>query len=823
MVILLDGGKTVCEQGNTYDALRKAAFYFAQSMLLYNPATDRLGIFMLGSAETKNDLNDGAEDGGYEHIEQIHPLTKTSFEAIKRLSSLEPGQDVSDYIDALYVAGDHVVTRVGKAKLEKHIVLFTDGKAKGNEDFESELNSIANVLRKEKTKLTVIMPGYTDCDVGGEEFGTEQDLDEKKDSDVKEEEKNPEEGGDDDEDEGEQRLKAFEPESLVAEMKERKAVNTQIKDKSKRKSSLIMRNETLLRRVALASNGYIYSLEDALLNMLQPKPKSKKAVPKYSGTLSITDKIQIPVKIFSQAMKAGFPSAKRLSWERSKEMDKMVPIFDNVTYVTGKSKKDVDEEDELMGEELVSGYAYGPQWVKVDEATKINMSIMYEKSLSVIGFVPDEAIPIEYYMGSVDVVVAMSNVHRANCAMQALVSAMYSERCGMIARYVARSSAKFVYLWPEIDDEGKYLYMVEIPTAEDLRSYPFNSLEGQLDNETPEAAAAMNAHIDAMNLEPGKQDKEAAENEDESDEDEEASIFDPATLCNPSIHVLNASKVKRAMDGVDGKDIPAREEWVDNILKPFNFVKDQEVAERSIEALKNYFHVHRVEAKSRRKAGSHWVAAPTGDMDLSAFMPPIEEEETKENEDGAEEQEKGNESDVEAAEVEREEEVAIRDKIGMMAEDAMSNVTVFDIGEESPVADFQAMAQGGLFVAALELMETMILRLVRKGDFFQAVECLATVRATAIEKKQGREFNGFLYRLFRRASQMRGDSVHLISFFREIEAQKRRSETLAVVTKKEDSTTCPRVGELAVKDCSKRVEILLNKSSAPAKVSVANT
>jgi ATP-dependent DNA helicase 2 subunit 2 len=111
-----------------HDAMRAAAMLI-QRKLLFPQSGDRLGIVLFGTKETKNELAD--EAGAYGNIFVVHDLEAPSVELLRQVSdggSITPevGGAKGDLLDALVVAMDMIVKRIGKKRYQKRVFMITD-------------------------------------------------------------------------------------------------------------------------------------------------------------------------------------------------------------------------------------------------------------------------------------------------------------------------------------------------------------------------------------------------------------------------------------------------------------------------------------------------------------------------------------------------------------------------------------------------------------------------------------------------------------------------------------------------------------------------
>lgn len=138
-----------------------------------------------------------------------------------------------------------------------------------------------------------------------------------------------------------------------------------------------------------------------------------------------------------------------------------------------------------------------------------------EKQFKMLGFADQSSVPRHHYVAGVDVVLPLRGSKNER-AFAALVSQMIETRKCIIARLAERKNAdpKLVALFPHVNKKQPMLYLVQLPTNEDIRDYQFPSLVAST-NAQREAASNF---IDALDL---------------TKEDEER--IDPKMTFNPSL------------------------------------------------------------------------------------------------------------------------------------------------------------------------------------------------------------------------------------------------------------------------------------------------
>ena len=115
------------------------------------------------------------------------------------------------------------------------------------------------------------------------------------------------------------------------------------------------------------------------------------------------------------------------------------------------------------------------------------MKVFEEKNFKLLGFVDKNKIPRHVLMGEADIVVPSDNPLSKKLFTSFIYSMITLNRYA-IARYVPRNNKngvtpKLVTLMPFRSAEKECFYIIELPTVEDVREYPFNSLKKATDKQ----------------------------------------------------------------------------------------------------------------------------------------------------------------------------------------------------------------------------------------------------------------------------------------------------------------------------------------------------
>lgn len=101
----------------------------------------------------------------------------------------------------------------------------------------------------------------------------------------------------------------------------------------------------------------------------------------------------------------------------------------------------------------------------------------HERQFKMLGFAKESSVPRHHFVAGVDVVLPVKG-HKNEKAFAAVVLEMIASKKVMIAKIIERKNAdpKLISLYPHISKKQPLLYMVQLPTSEDLRDYQFPPL-----------------------------------------------------------------------------------------------------------------------------------------------------------------------------------------------------------------------------------------------------------------------------------------------------------------------------------------------------------
>ncbi|EJT98868.1 SPOC domain-like protein [Dacryopinax primogenitus] len=492
-----------------------------QEFIFTERKTEECGVILFGTDTTNNKVND--EHDGYENIVELVPLSAPTTKIIDMLRTVKPEGTIAEPLDALIVAIQTQSLHLGNKKAwKRRITLVTYGETECNFD---DWDRTASKLGELEIKTSIIGVGFDDEEDGFVE-------------------------------EGKSKVKQVNEEfwhKFISHLPE--------------------------------GLGMVGNISLAIASLSSPQLKSTQST-LASTWMRLGDRetaeaagsegfLEIPIKVAKATSAAKPLSMKKLHKRGGRGAWHAVGLqTDYVVYEGGEeeeeSKPKAEGEDEEMRgeedeertepenerqevpvekEELVKAYKYGATWVPCEEGEFEKLQTT--KGMEVIGFVPESKWHREQALGEVSYVYPSDTSAKAQIQFSAIVQVMAEKGVMMTVRYVWRDGAdpkvgvcKAQPLgsveWGGVD----CLLFVQMPFADDVRKYKFNSLTDLFDKKTgerikehstlptQEQQSAMDDFVDAMDLMDATQDEEG----------NTAPWFDPALSFNPALH-----RIKQAL------------------------------------------------------------------------------------------------------------------------------------------------------------------------------------------------------------------------------------------------------------------------------------
>ena len=393
-------------------------------------------------------------------------------------------------------------------------------------------------------------------------------------------------------------------------------------------------------------------------------------------------------------------------------------------------------------EKQIKGYNYGKQLVPVgkehehalkykgnknetpednEDGGSLGVQVQgadYEKQFKLLGFTEQSKVPRHHYMGGVDIILPVRGSKNER-AFAALVAAMIEGHKVIIAKIRERKNAdpKLVVLYPWVSKRKPILYMVQLPTSEDIRDYQFPSLVPASD---PQRLAARQL-IQTLDL-----------TKVQGVQVEEEEQLKPELTFNPALQYFGQVVTHRISNPPPEPgqvaELPPLNEAIAAYVKPDKELFEQ--AAEEVSAFEEAFKLEYVnEDENKKRQRVYW-------RDI------IQREEVKNQE--------------EAKQIEEEERIA-QLKVEQKGDGfEFKDDEVKEITSVDPIGDFRKMVSDrkvDRVGEAIGQMQNMIERFVKnslKGDLFdKALECLQTMRETCVKEDEAQKYNDFLHRIKR--------------------------------------------------------------------------
>ncbi|KAL9026873.1 MAG: hypothetical protein Q9196_004527 [Gyalolechia fulgens] len=437
--------------------------------------TATLGVIGLRTDGTANEL--GNEES-FENISVFQEISNILLPDLKQLRrKVELSNTASgDAISAVVIAIQMITKYCKKLKYKRRIVLITDGRGSLDDD-PASISEITKKITQDDMELVIIGVDFDDPEYG-----------------FKEEDKEPQKA----------------------------------------------QNEQTFKALADACGGVIGTLQQAVEELGMPRLKSTRPVPSYKGLLSLGDSAAYESAICIDVERYPRTSVRRplTASQYVQRMDSsqntirssgtVLPDGDtemadaapnDLTNVkSSRTYQVLDEEApggkrDVSRDDLAKGYEYGRTAVHINETDENVTKLETQAALEVIGFIPWANYDRYMSMSCSNIVIAQKTNSKAIMALSSLIHALFELESYAIARLVPKADKPPVILLlaPSIEVDYECLLDVQIPFAEDVRSYKFPPLDRvitvsgkvvkehrNLPNDT--LSSAMSDYIDSMDL-----------------------------------------------------------------------------------------------------------------------------------------------------------------------------------------------------------------------------------------------------------------------------------------------------------------------------------
>ncbi|XP_066542697.1 X-ray repair cross-complementing protein 5 [Hoplias malabaricus] len=461
---------------------------------------DELALVLFGTDDTKNPL---AQDGQYQNICVHRHLMLPDFHLLEEIENqLQPGSEHADWLDALIVCMDLLQKETMGKKYERlHIVLLTDLNTPACAD---QLDVIVGNLKKAGITLQFFLPFPVDerqgADAAGDVAGPRP----------------PPYGG----------------KGLSREQKQGLEMVKQVMTSLDEDDGL----------------DEVYTFSDAIEKLSSFKRIERRPMA-WPCQLTIGSSFSIRIVGY----KAVCEEKVKKTWA---VVDAESHQKDDVKRETVYCLND-DDETEVQKDDTIQGFRYGSDIVPFSKVDQDQMKYKSDgKSFAVLGFAKQDLINRHHFMGSQVVkVFAPREDEHAAVALSALIQALDSLRMVAIVRYAydRRSNPQVGAAFPCIKEKYECLHYVQLPFMEDLRQFPFPSLENNKKFAASESQlAAVDAVIDSMML------------VEEDEDGEKVDIFKVNNIPNPQFQRLFQCLHHRGVN--PGTPLPPIDPWLKRIL-----------------------------------------------------------------------------------------------------------------------------------------------------------------------------------------------------------------------------------------------------------------
>ncbi|KAJ5163494.1 uncharacterized protein N7500_005324 [Penicillium coprophilum] len=390
--------------------------------------TATVGVVGLRTDETINDL----DVENFSSISVLFGLGQVLMPDIRRLretikpSTTNKGDAISSIVIAIQMILDYTKTN----KYKRKIILVTNGTGMMSDD---NIEGIIEKMKEVNIELVIIGADFDDAEYG-----------------VKEE------------------------------------------DKDSRKAE----NETLLRNLAEECEGVYGTLEQAVSELDIPRIKVTKSMPSFKGNLMLGNPeeydtaITIPVERYFRTYVAkpisaslfvprpGTEPGSQIPGKGNAEGDALASVRTSRTYqITDESapggKVDVERDD------LAKGYEYGRTAVPIEQTDENVANLETFAGMGLIGFIKKDQYDRYMHMSNTNIIIPQRANDNASLALSSLIHALYELDSYAVARLVTKESKPpmLVLLAPSVEADYECLIEVQLPFAEDVRSYRFPPLD----------------------------------------------------------------------------------------------------------------------------------------------------------------------------------------------------------------------------------------------------------------------------------------------------------------------------------------------------------
>ncbi|OJD25492.1 hypothetical protein ACJ73_03141 [Blastomyces percursus] len=447
-VYIVDVGKNMgeCHNGRSISNLEWAMRYIWDKItttVATGRKTATLGVIGLKTDDSNNPLWEKDEEESYANLSIFQGISQILMPQIRDLRQLIKSSHTTegDAISSLILAIDMIVRYCKKLKYRRKIVLVTDGT--GAMDIDG-IEGIVSKINEENIELVILGVDFDDPEYG-----------------FKEEDKDP--------------LKA--------------------------------KNENHLKQLVEDCKGIYGTLEHAISEMEIPRTKLVRSMPTFKGDLRLGDPVQyssaltIQVERYYRTYAARPPAASSFvssfvlsegqettqssATLAAKESSQEGAVASALTSVRNARTYQVNDGEAVGGkrdverDELAKGYEYGRTAVHITESDENITKLETDAALEFIGFIPSDKYDRYMNMSTSNIIIAQKTNNKAILALSSIIRALFELECYAVGRLVSKAGKAplVVLLAPSIESDYECLLEVQLPFAEDVRSYRFPPLD----------------------------------------------------------------------------------------------------------------------------------------------------------------------------------------------------------------------------------------------------------------------------------------------------------------------------------------------------------
>ena len=436
---------------------------------------------------------------------------------------------------------------------------------------------------------------------------------------------------------------------------------------------------------------------------------------KFKGTLEISTKLKISVRIFTKTIKTSMPTMKNSS-RLSMASENLPDNFSLLSHTVSNSRVFYEIEDiylkEVAKAEVLRGYNFGNQKIPVTKDMESVLRYRCGKRFQVLCFLPSSAVPRHLAMSNCDVVLPDLEDLTHLRSFSALAQRLLAGDKYILGRLVARNNAspKLVILTPKCVDPaaGKYcFYSLSLPTSEDMRQFRFSSLL----ESNPVQRRVVRELVEKMSL--GRE------------------ALQPENNNMPALHSFDTETIRRAVQvNIEGQQLQAQTDPNRALQGLYAGSQLENVQEGNIREQVTMEFQTREQAQCLQES----IVEAFGllvNPGLEKVKPRFWADIIRENE-------------------ERLQEEQIQQKIKDFNKDEVPD----QISRNYAVTDFKLMVNykgKDLVDKAIEQMKKVVSDMIVEGtdavDLARALECVKALRAACIDQMETPQFNDFLRKI----------------------------------------------------------------------------